>query len=108
MEALRRSDSQSLYTYRRGADGEIVAEEKDEVPGSKAEGERRWREVMEQRFLVGKDESFDYCTVDESEEYDDRGLEEREAEEGYFESQSPEFVGQDGRTVEGETGVQDF
>ena len=114
LAALRNPDAH-LFTYRRGPDGEILAEEKDVVPRDKEEGFRRWRWEMEMRFIRGGDDDFDYAAVDESEEYDDRGLEEREAQEVYFDQEEPRFVvGEEGvvkkasRELEGETGVQDF
>ena len=101
-------------TYRRGHDGRILAEEKDEVPISKEEGMRRWQKEMELRFLRGGDEDFEYSDVDTNEEFDDRGVEEREAEERWFEQEEPEWVtGQEEyvsaeNVVQGETGVQDY
>ncbi|KAL9002407.1 MAG: hypothetical protein Q9188_004655 [Gyalolechia gomerana] len=94
--------------YRRDVNGEIVAEDRDEVPGSKEEGQKRWRKQMELRFLRGEDGDFDYGGVDQREEYD--GVEEeRDREEEWFEGEE-ESVGPDGKggNLEGETGVQDF
>ncbi|MCJ1388688.1 hypothetical protein MMC18_001537 [Xylographa bjoerkii] len=114
MEALANTEDADVMTYKRGADGEILAEEKDEVPTTKEEGLQRWRKQMELRFLGGRDEDFEYPMVDEAEEFDDRGVEEREEEEKWFEEEEPEWVGdaQDDRPqelqVKGETGVQDF
>lgn len=105
-------------TYKRGTDGEILAEEKDEVPANKEEGMQRWRKEMELRFLRGQDGDFDYRSVDESEEYDDRGVEEREEEEKWFAKEEPEWMvdedndhDNDGSVdahLKGETGVQDY
>ena len=113
--ALNAPDPNAMFTYRRGDNGEILAEDKDEIPIDKEDGLRRWRWEMEMRLLLGGDVDFDYVTVDESEEYDDKGLEEQEAEERYFDDQEPEFVvGEDGikrsisKALEGQTGVQDF
>ena len=116
MEALAKSDSSRALIYKRGPDGEIVAEDPDEIPFDKEDGKRRWRETMEQRFVRGEDPDFQYTTVDDSETYDDRGIEEREEEEKYFAEEEPEWVlggpgvGQEEKTTkpEGETGVQDF
>ena len=114
IEALTNTKDAGTMTYKRGADGEILAEERDEVPKTKEEGMQRWRKAMELRFLGGKDEDFEYATVDEGEEFDDRGVEEREEEEKWFAEEEPRWVGdtQDDRSeelqVEGETGVQDF
>ena len=113
VEALANPSNKSSMIYKRGDDGEIIAEEKDEVPKDKTEGLSRWRKQMELMFLRGDDQDFDYSAVDQSEEYDDRGLEEREAEEDWFEEQEPEWVTDgDGsnQTVApiGQTGVQDY
>lgn len=87
-----------------------MAEEQDEIPETKEEGAEQWRWEMEMRFLRGGDTDFDYRTVDESDEYDDWN----EAQEQYFEEETPEFLvegDQDGDTstkLQGETGIQDF
>jgi len=101
--------------YRRDASGEIVAEEKDEVPGNREDGIQRWRKEMEIRFLRGDDADFDYATVDESEEYDDRSVEEREEEERWFEDEESAWTTVDGpkgdldaKALVGQTGVQDY
>ena len=114
IEALTKTKEGVVMSYKPGADGEILAEEKDEVPETKEEGMQRWRKAMELRFLGGRDEDFEYSAVDEGEEFDDRGVEEREEEEKWFEEEEPQWVSnaQDDRSqeprVEGETGVQDF
>ena len=115
MAALNTPENNTIFTYRRGADGEIVAEEKDEVPVDKEEGQRRWRWEMEMRFIKGDDADFDYSTVDGNDEYDDRTAEDLDAEERYYSAETPEFVvGEDrvkrsqSKELEGETGIQDF
>lgn len=88
-----------------------MAEEKDEVPKTKAEGIQRWRKEMELMFLMGDDPNFDYKGVDESEEYDDREVQEREEEERWFEKEEPSWVEDSDRRGEdliGQTGVQDY
>lgn len=111
MEALAHPDPNALYTYSRGPHGEILAEEKDEIPASKEEGIERWRLEMELRFVKGGDDEFDYSAVDGCDEYDDWD----EEQEKYFEDEEPEWlVERDGEgkairsNLEGETGVQDF
>ena len=91
-----------------------MAEEKDEAPMNKEDGIQRWRKEMEQMFLRGDDADFDYTGVDESEDYDDRGVQEREEEERWFEKEEPSWVeesdeeaGRAGRLT-GQTGVQDY
>jgi len=108
LAALAQPDPNVTYTYRRGEDGEILAEEVDEVPRTKEEGWERWKWEMEMRFVRGGDEDFDYSTVDEDERWDDRGEEERKRLEEYLELERPEWVLGDGQRPEGETGVQDF
>ena len=115
MAALNTLDKNAIFTYKRGPEGEIVAEDKDEVPADKEEGQRRWRWEMEMRFIKGDDADFDYTTVDGNDEYDDRTAEDLEAEERYFGAETPQFVmGEDAvrksksKELEGETGIQDF
>jgi hypothetical protein len=115
LDALRHPDPNSIFTYKRGPNGEILAEDKDEVPANKEEGLARWRWEMETRFLRGGDEDFDYEGVDKNPDYDDRLMEERDAEEKYFDEEEPEFVHGDdavkkskSKDLQGETGIQDF
>ncbi|KAL8920409.1 MAG: hypothetical protein Q9208_006290 [Pyrenodesmia sp. 3 TL-2023] len=79
-----------------------------EMAASKEEGRERWRELVEERFLRGEDEGFDYGGVDGGEEWD--GVEvEREREERWFEEEEEEEEeGVKGKGLKGETGVQDF
>lgn len=104
-----------MFTYKRGPDGEILAEDKDEKPANKEEGLARWRWEMESRFLREGDTDFDYDAVDNNPDYDDHALEERDAQDKYFDEQEPEFVeGEDAaarnqnKDLQGETGIQDF
>jgi hypothetical protein len=102
------SVNENPLVYERGVDGAIIGLEEDvsERVGGKAEGLKRWEDVMRRRFLRGEDGEFDYGVVDEGEEFDDLEEEGRELQEGWFEGEEQAFVG-DGRPV-GETGVQDF
>jgi hypothetical protein len=72
-----------------------------EVVSTKEEGEELWRETMTLRFLRGGDVDADYGAIDESEEWDDRETERREAEERWFDAETPS-------EVTGDTGVQDY
>jgi len=115
LDALRHPDPNSMFTYRRGPSGEILAEDRDEVPANKEEGQARWRWEMETRFLRGGDDDFDYEGVDNNPEYDDRATEERDAEDKYFDAEEPEFVEDEhgdtrkkSKDLQGETGIQDF
>ncbi|PGH09989.1 hypothetical protein GX51_00255 [Blastomyces parvus] len=110
MEALAHPDPNATVTYTRGPNGEILAEDQDEIPETKEEGAERWRWEMELRFLRGADHEFDYNTVDQNEEYDDWN----EEQERYFDDEEPHFMLDDDNEshkkeeLKGETGIQDF
>lgn len=113
--ALAHPDPNTPLTYRRGPSGEIVAEDKDEIPSSKDEGFALWRKQMELRFLRGDDQDFDYNTVDQNDDYDDYAQARRDEEERYFDAEEPSFpddeihgVGHDHHRTTGQTGIQDF
>ncbi|RMZ75300.1 hypothetical protein DV738_g5560, partial [Chaetothyriales sp. CBS 135597] len=113
LEALRHPYAGTLFTFKRGPNGEILAE--SEGPANKDEGYAMWRWEMEARFIRGDDDDFDYDGVDNNDQYDDRALEEQETQDRYFDEQEPEFVlsdaGPEGpkyRQLQGETGLQDF
>ena len=114
IDALSNPGHAALMRYRRDASGVIVAEERDEVPKNQEEGIQRWRKEMELMFLGGDDPDFDYKRVDESEDYDDRGVQEREEEERWFEREEPCWIvdsDQDAIKAEGltgQTGFQDY
>lgn len=108
LEALANPDVHAMFSYRRGPTGEILAEEKDEVPQTKEEAWERWKYEMERRFLQGDDGDFDYVTVDENEDYDDLDEENRVKLEEYLAGESPSWVLPDGKSPKGETGIQDF
>ncbi|OJJ03290.1 hypothetical protein ASPVEDRAFT_134580 [Aspergillus versicolor CBS 583.65] len=108
MDALNHPDPHAMFTYARGPNGEILAEDRDEIPGSKEEGEKAWRWEMTMRFLRGEDSDFDYTVVDENEELDDL----QEEQERYFDDEEPEWMvegdGDVRARLQGETGIQDF
>lgn len=106
IEALQRPESNGAITYKRAPDGHILAVDQDEEATDKDGAWKRFVDLMTQRFLRGDDSDFDYPTVDDNEEYDDRHEEERRRLEQYIDDQTPEFLG-DGHPS-GETGVQDF
>ncbi|KAJ8117894.1 hypothetical protein OPT61_g1011 [Boeremia exigua] len=108
-DALRHTDPKSLFIYTRGPQGQIVEEDKDEVPMTKEEGKAWWMDEMTQRFLSGADDDFDYKTVDENDMYDDE--KERDIQDAYFDSMESDFDS-DGegkeKVLTGETGIQDY
>lgn len=100
-------DGQEL-SYGRNANGEIIAEEKDEVPASKEDGEQRWRKQVELRFLGGDDADFDYRIVDENDQFD-APEEVRDIQDQWFEEEEEDFsAGALNSGLEGQTGIQDF
>ncbi|KAJ5470357.1 hypothetical protein N7530_007714 [Penicillium desertorum] len=110
IDAIANPDPNAMMSYTRGPDGEILAEDRDEIPPNKEEGERLWRWEMGLRFMQGNDTDFDYKTVDENDDYDDH----TDEQDQYFEDEEPEWVvdgtrGDDARpNLQGETGIQDF
>lgn len=108
LQALEHPDPNSPLVYGTASDGSITGVEQDERDRvrSREEGLERWAEVMELRFLRGDDEDFEYQNVDDNEQYDDQGEEERSKLDEYLQGESEEFVGEGKPT--GETGVQDF
>jgi hypothetical protein len=109
LHALKHPDPNSSIAYRRGESGEILEEEKDDVPRDKEEGMKKWKDEMERRFLQERDVDFEYELVDEDDRYDDVKEEERVEEEKWFEEESPDWVDkEEERELVGETGVQDF
>ncbi|CAG7965336.1 unnamed protein product [Penicillium nalgiovense] len=110
IDAIANPDPNAMMSYTRGPDGEILAEDRDEIPPNKEEGERLWQWEMGLRFMQGNDTDFDYKTVDENDDYDDH----TDEQDQYFEDEEPEWVvdgtrGDDARPdLQGETGIQDF
>lgn len=101
----------SETSYGRTATGEIVANVEDEEELSREEAYERWYLSMERRFVEGKDSECDYGAIDDNEEYDDKRAEERDAEEEYFDDESPDPAPrgrEQNARLQGETGVQDF
>lgn len=100
----------SLFTYRRGPQGQIIEEDKDDVPMTKEEGHAWWIDEMTQRFLRGADNDFEYDKVDFNTLYDDPE-QERDLQERWFESMESDFDS-DGegkeKVLTGETGIQDY
>ncbi|KAI7151792.1 hypothetical protein KC349_g9313 [Hortaea werneckii] len=104
------NDTDTEMIYHRAPDGSIISVEADveERAQNREEGIQRWREMMEQRFLRGEDEEFDYVgLVDGEEGYDDLDEERRRGLEDWLDGEEAEFVGGTG-SPRGETGIQDF
>jgi hypothetical protein len=69
-------------------------------------GWARWLDIMGQRFLRGEDRHFEYTSVDENDEYDDRGTQDRERLEEWLDGEEVEHPA--GYVPTGETGIQDY
>lgn len=50
---------------------------------------REFLSAMQTRFLEGKDEDFDYSTVDHNEQYDSLEMRGRDSEDNYFDTEEP-------------------
>jgi hypothetical protein len=106
--ALANPDPHATFTYTRGPRGEILEESEEERPRSKEEGWGRWTWEMEMRFVRGGDDDFDYGQVDNNPEFDDHLEEDRVALEQWLQGEEPEWVREDSKSPQGETGIQDF
>ncbi|KAI5306565.1 hypothetical protein KEM56_000260 [Ascosphaera pollenicola] len=113
LEALNKPHSGDAFSCTRGSNGEILIEDRDDVPKTKEEGFTRWKWEMEMRFVRGGDHDFDYPTVDQNEELDEYNWNDRE--EKYYDEEEPDWVTETDehgkrleRVLKGETGVQDF
>lgn len=63
--------------------------------------------VMYQSFLDGKDVEFDYTTVDDNEEYDNLQIKSNDAEETYFDSETPEDIPPDDERMASESNASE-
>ncbi|TLS21804.1 uncharacterized protein PpBr36_09305 [Pyricularia pennisetigena] len=95
-----------------------ITQDLDPDPKDAEAGREQWFEFLQDRFVSGGDDEFDYSKVDENEEYDD--IERQDAEDAWFDNEVPQWHDDDddangpaaGRTrpreLKGETGIQDF
>lgn len=77
----------------------------------KAHGMLLWHAFLEERFVHGLDEDFDYEPVDADEDLDT--MLRRDAQDAWFDDEEPSWIDEDepsiqSSTRQGETGVQDF
>ncbi|KAJ4259574.1 hypothetical protein NW762_007503 [Fusarium torreyae] len=74
----------------------------------KAHGLLLWHAFLEERFVHGLDEDFDYKPVDVDEDLD--VMLRRDAQDAWFDDEEPSWIDDDQQPVarQGETGVQDF
>lgn len=108
VHALQHPDPSNPMVYTEGLNGSTIAVERDvaDRAQNKGDGWKKWKEAMGLRFMQGKDEDFDYASVDDNDTYDDRAEEDRQSLEEYLKGEPEEFDC-DG-PPQGETGVQDY
>lgn len=106
-EPLTQQDA--LVVARGGALG--VENSWDREVTGKEDGLALWREFLQERFIQGEDEDFEYGAVDGNDEYDTAAR--RDEEEAWFDEEEPAWEpAEDEKPASpsrhGETGVQDF
>ncbi|KAG5664253.1 hypothetical protein KAF25_007987 [Fusarium avenaceum] len=82
-----------------------------EKPASdKAHGLLLWHAFLEERFVHGLDEDFDYKSIDADEDLDT--MLRRDAQDAWFDDEEPSWIDEEASARstarQGETGVQDF
>ncbi|RGP67903.1 coiled-coil protein [Fusarium longipes] len=107
---------ESKLTRLKEGDGADISNGDLEHPwekpaADKANGILLWRAFLEERFVHGLDEDFDFKPVDADEDLD--AMLRRDAQDAWFDDEEPSWIDEDEplrqpRTREGETGVQDF
>ncbi|KAI9743367.1 MAG: hypothetical protein M1818_003213 [Claussenomyces sp. TS43310] len=97
--------SQDVEYVNGGLNDQDFPDDHDGDPRTREEGLVRWREEMTSRFLTGNDSDFPYTEVDDNDDLDT--MEERDAEDHWFDAESPEWD-KNGSQGTGETGIQDF
>lgn len=75
-------------------------------PTDKEHGRQLWKEFLEDRFIKGGDEDFDYASVDSDQGLD--ALERQDKQDSWFDDQEPGWASGGDGDIRGETGVQDF
>jgi hypothetical protein len=80
-------------------------------PTDRQQGLGAWRAFLEDRFIHGRDDEFDYARVDNDEDLD--VLKRMDSEDRWFDDEEPSWVNgtdESGRSgdVKGETGIQDY
>ncbi|KAK8099420.1 coiled-coil domain-containing protein [Apiospora kogelbergensis] len=96
--------------------GEVLQDDVEaNKPKSREEGQQKWKDFLQNRFILGHDEDFNYGPVDGNDALDD--LERQDEEEAWFGDEEPSWFGEDEeeataakdkRRLRGETGLQDF
>lgn len=86
----------------------------DQPAKDKEHGQQLWHAFLEDRFVHGHDDEFEYSLIDNNDEYDT--MSRTDAEDAWFDDEEPSWVddgqtsdgGKEERMLEGQTGIQDF
>lgn len=113
---IKKIDESQHSGSKQAADGHTAQERttpSDEVADvvTKEEGVERWRELMTEKFVAGKDCDFDYEKVDLDEKLDDTKFTKGLEEDSWFDQEEPSQGSKEAdsnKLLEGQTGVQDF
>ena len=111
---LARSNGNGASTNGVDQADTVLELEWDRSASSKEEGLQFWKAYLEDRFVKGDDEDFDYESVDMNEDLDT--LVRKDAEDAWFDDEEPSWIAEDEAAgeedsqarIQGETGVQDF
>lgn len=108
--ASLKESTKSPYAQDSPARKSGIDEPWDATAMNKEHGLELWRMFLEDRFVNGGDQEFDYAKSDEDEVFDT--LERGDEEEEWYDAEEPSWVGENGADKDvktcGETGVQDF
>lgn len=109
--ASAKEGTSSLHSNPSASSVNSALENRWDAPANdKQEGLDLWRAFLEDRFVRGRDDDFDYGRVDGDEELD--VWEKEGVEERWYEDEEPSWVegnGSNGRGErKGETGIQDY
>ncbi|KAK7413560.1 hypothetical protein QQX98_007569 [Neonectria punicea] len=120
--ALQRGESKLSDLPRSECDGEtttngtgVSLDNSWEHPAADREhGRQLWHDFLENRFVRGLDDEFDYSAIDHNDEFD--SMVRKDAEDAWFEDEEPSWTedtvvsdaGKEAATRQGETGVQDY
>lgn len=77
----------------------------------KEQGLELWRAFLQERFIHGQDDDFDYSRVDKDDDLDT--MIRKDAEDAWFDDEEPSWLEEEDRAKtsesrQGETGVQDY
>jgi Coiled-coil domain containing protein (DUF2052) len=99
----KRAEDEARYEREQ----EIVESIPHEILEDREKSKEFLEKLLTQAFLAGEDMGFDYSRVDDDDKYDDWSIIEEDIRARYFDDETPESK-EEGKTLTGETGIQDF